>query len=263
MRLFSWNVNGLRSVAGKGFRAWIDAELPDVLALQEVRAEPHQVDEALTTGLLADHGYHQVFNPAEKKGYSGTATFSRRAPDEVELGLGEARFDSEGRTVITRYGDVRLINCYFPNGQRDLGRIPYKLDFYRLVLARAQAFRAAGERVIICGDWNTAHQNIDLKNWKANQKMTGFRPEERALLDEFEAAGYIDAFRKLHPEQPDHYTWWSNRAGVRERNIGWRIDYHWVAAEVWPTVKAARLHPQVLGSDHCPIELQLTDPPLA
>ena len=203
MQLVSWNVNGIRACQRKGFCDWLAEAQPAVVGVQEIKARPEQLDEAL----LSEHGYHVVWNPAKRPGYSGTATFCKREPDEVVLGLGEARFDDEGRTTITRFDDLTFINAYFPNGKRDLSRIPYKTDFYRLMLEVANARRAAGERVIIAGDWNTAHHAVDLKNWRANRKTTGFRPEERALLDEFEAAGWIDSFRRLHPEARDRYSW--------------------------------------------------------
>jgi exodeoxyribonuclease-3 len=253
VRYYSWNVNGIRACARKGFLTWLAEAQPDVLGLQEIKASPDQLD----ADLLRDHGYHVVWNPAERKGYSGTATFSKVTPDEVVLGLGEDRFDCEGRTTITRFGDVTFINAYFPNGKRDLSRIPYKTDFYRLMLEVANARVAAGQKVIIAGDWNTAHHEIDLKNWRANRKTTGFRPEERALLDEFEAAGWVDSFRTLHPEAEERYSWWSNQPGVRKRNVGWRIDYHWVSANAWPSVKGAEIHPEVMGSDHCPVSVEL------
>jgi exodeoxyribonuclease-3 len=254
VRLISWNVNGIRSAQRKGFLEWLERERPDVLCLQETKARPDQLDEALLRG----HGYHAAWHSAEKPGYSGVATFAREAPDAVRVGLGVEAFDREGRVLVTRHGDVTLVNAYFPNGQRDCSRVPFKTDFYRAMLAFLEGLRAGGERVVVCGDFNTAHQPIDLKNWRANQKTSGFLPEERVLLDEYVAAGWVDAFRRLHPDATDHYTWWSNRPGVRARNIGWRIDYHFVAPELWPRVRAARLHMDVPGSDHCPVELELS-----
>lgn len=254
MRFFSWNVNGVRAVARKGFLDWLAAAKPDVVGLQEIKAMPEQ----LGPELLTEHGYHVLWNPAERKGYSGTALFAREPFETLATGLGEARFDVEGRTTITKHlsagGPVVLINSYFPNGKRDLSRIPYKIDFYRRMMAVADELRAEGEHVVICGDWNTAHHPIDLTNDKANRKTTGFRPEERAELDVYAEAGWVDAWRHFHPEE-ERYSWWSNRAGVRERNIGWRIDYHWVAPELWPRVKGAEIHDKVMGSDHCPVEL--------
>ncbi len=256
MRLFSWNVNGLRSVARKGFLDWLDRSAPDVLCLQETRVLPAQLDDAL----LSAHGYHVVWHAAQKPGYSGVATFSRRPPDAVGAGMGVEAFDREGRVVVTHHGDVTLVNAYFPNGQRDCSRVPFKGEFYRTMLTFLERLRSEGRQVVVCGDFNTAHRAIDLKNWRSNQKTTGFLPEERALFDEYVAAGWVDAFRAMHPDVPDRYTWWSNRPGVRERNIGWRIDYHLVAPELWPRVRAARIHDDVRGSDHCPIELELEAP---
>ncbi|MCA9545182.1 MAG: exodeoxyribonuclease III [Myxococcales bacterium] len=254
MRFFSWNVNGVRAVARKGFLDWLAQAKPDVLGLQEIKATPDQ----LGPDLLAEHGYHVLWNPAERKGYSGTALFAREPFEVLATGLGEAQFDDEGRTTITRHqsagGPVVLINCYFPHGKRDLSRVDYKNTFYARMMVVADALRAQGEHVVIGGDWNTAHQPIDLTNDKANKKTAGFTQPERDALDLWPQAGWIDAWRRLHPEE-EKYTWWSNRPGVRERNIGWRIDYHWVAPELWPRVKGAVIHDQVLGSDHCPVEL--------
>lgn len=260
MRIFSWNVNGLRAALRKGFEDWLAQTRPDVLAIQELRVRPEQLEKA-HPGLLArlrdELGYTLIFNPAVKGGYSGTATFSLLKPDEQKIGLDLPHFDEEGRMIMTRFGDLWVLNGYFPNGRNDLSRVPYKLEFYEAVRAQAEAMRAAGQRVVICGDWNTAHHPIDLKNWKANQKSTGFLPEERAALDVYEQAGWVDAFRTLHPELAEQYTWWSQRGGARERNVGWRIDYHWVNAEMWPSVESAHIHPEVMCSDHCPIELKL------
>ena len=252
MRWLSWNVNGVRAATRKGFIDWFEETKPDVLCLQETKARPDQVD-----AIVAEPpGYHAVWAPAVKPGYSGVATYSRQPPDEVVIGLGDARFDDEGRTIITRYGDVTLFNGYFPNSRRDLARVDFKTDFYRLLRIEADARRDRGEHVVICGDWNTAHRPIDLRNWKANQKASGFLPEERALIDEYVDAGYVDVFRHLNPELDGAYTWWSNRAGVRARNVGWRIDYHFVDDGFMSRVIDARIHAAVMGSDHCPIELE-------
>ncbi|MEZ4473799.1 MAG: exodeoxyribonuclease III [bacterium] len=253
MRIFSWNVNGIRAAWRKGMSAWLAQGAPDVLGLQEIKATPAQLDADQLTG----HGYHVVWNPAKKPGYSGTATFSRTAPDEVILGFGEDRFDDEGRVTTTRHGDVWVVNAYFPHGQRDFARMDYKTDFYRAMAVFGDRLRATGKPVIICGDWNTAHQEVDIKNAKANRKTSGFTDEDRALVDEFVAAGWVDTFRALHPDAVDVYSWWSQRPTVRERNIGWRIDYHFASAEAMARVKAARVHMDVLGSDHCPVEVEL------
>lgn len=254
MRLFTWNVNGIRAAARKGLLDWIAAEKPDVLCVQEVKATEAQFEAQA----LRDLGYTVHWHAALKPGYSGVATFSRLAPDAHSLGFAEARFDDEGRVLVTHHGDVTVINAYFPNAQRDLARIDFKTDFYRKMLAFALERRVRGENVVICGDWNTAHTSMDIKNWRGNQQASGFTPPERALVDEFLAAGFVDVFRARHPELADQYSWWSNRPGVREKNVGWRIDYHLIAAELMPRVTDARIHMAVLGSDHCPVELALS-----
>jgi len=254
MRIVSWNVNGIRACAKKGFLDWLEADQPDVLLLQETKAWPEQ----LGPDLLTDHGYHCHWAQAEKKGYSGVSTWSLEPVDGVQIGLGIERFDREGRTVITDHGDLRIINGYFPNGQRDLGRVPYKLDYYAAVLDAAELARAEGRRVLISGDWNTAHREIDLARPKPNRKTTGFLPEECAWMDKFFAAGYVDSFRAMHPEVEGAYSWWSFRSGARERNVGWRIDYHVVSDELAPAVTAAAIEADALGSDHCPVSVELT-----
>lgn len=253
MRIYAWNVNGLRACHRKGgFLPFVEAHRPDVLCLQEVRALPDQVPDAAR----APEGMHGEWNPAEKKGYSGVTTFSREAPDAVIRGLDEARFDSEGRVLRTDHGPVSVVNAYFPHGQRDHARLPFKTDFYRAMLRYGEALRAAGRRVVLCGDWNTAHHDIDIKNHTSNRKTSGFTAPERALLDEFEAAGWIDVWRVLHPED-EVYTWWSSRKGVRERNVGWRIDMFLVDPQTMKQVTGADIHTDVMGSDHCPLSLTL------
>jgi len=250
----SWNVNGLRACARKGFLSWLGEARPDILGLQEVRALPEQLDEEV----LKPEGYSTWLHPAEKKGYSGVALFSRTQPESVTIGgLGEERFQSEGRLIIADYGDFLFYTGYFPNGGRDLSRVPYKLDFSEAVLQHAEEQRSKGRSIIICGDINTAHKEIDLANPKSNQKNTGFLPEERAWVSRFLDHGYLDIFRRNYPEEAGHYTWWSNRAGARSRNIGWRIDYFFISKELEERVVAIRHHPDVMGSDHCPIELEL------
>ncbi len=252
--LYSWNVNGIRACGRKGFLDWLAAAKPDVLGLQETRALPEQLEDAL----LNPKGYSVHYNPAEKKGYSGVALYSRLDPDSVILGgLNEERFNSEGRLIIADYGDFLFYTGYFPNGGNDLSRVPYKLDFSEAVLQHAEKQRKKGRSIVICGDVNTAHEEIDLANPKSNKKNTGFLPEERAWVSRLIDHGYMDIFRKLHPEETGRYTWWSNRGDVRARNIGWRIDYFFISADLEEKVVAARIHPDVMGSDHCPIELEL------
>ncbi len=253
MRLISWNVNGIRACQRKGFLDWLKAAAPDVVSLQETRATTDQLDKSMRRA----HRYHSTWVAAEKPGYSGVATLSREPHEVVAVGLGEPRFDVEGRVLATRHGDVTILNAYFPNGQRDHGRVPYKLDFTRAAMAYANQLRAEGHLVVICGDVNTSHHPIDLRNVTGNRNSTGFLEPERAALDEWTDAGWVDAFRALHPGEPNRYTWWSNRKGVRERNVGWRLDYHFVAPELWPRVVAADILAEVLGSDHCPIQLTL------
>ena len=254
MKIMSWNVNGIRACHRKGaFLSFLETYEPDILGVQETKAWPEQLE----SDLLTDHGYHVVWAKAEKKGYSGTAVFSKRIPDSVEVGLGVDEFDREGRVLITRFGNLTFFNAYFPNGQRDHARLPYKTRFYRAALEWGVSESAKGRRVVMSGDWNTAHADIDLKNFKQNRKTSGFTLPERALIDEFVDAGFVDSFRRLNPVRSDVYTWWSNRVGVRERNIGWRIDYHFLCPNASEGLVSADVFDQVLGSDHCPISVEL------
>ena len=254
IRLFSWNVNGLRACGRKGFAEWLAAERPDVLGLQETRTLPEHLDAELRE----PEGYNVWIHPAEKKGYSGVALYSRTEPEEVTLGgLGEERFDSEGRLIIADYGDFLFYTGYFPNGGNDLSRVPYKLDFSETVLQHAEAQRKKGRSIVICGDINTAHQEIDLAHPGPNKKNTGCLPEERAWVSRFLDHGYVDIFRRRNPELGGAYSWWSNRKGVRERNVGWRIDYFFISEDLLDRVADAHIHADVMGSDHCPISLTL------
>lgn len=252
MRLISWNVNGIRSVRTKGFEEWFKKEAPDVVCLQEIKAHPDQLEEHV----IHPAGYHSAWNPAEKRGYSGTAIYSRHAPKEVRYGLGNPAFDSEGRVLSIDYDAFTLVNAYFPNSQRDHARLGYKIDFCNAMQAYLDGLRAKGKHVVLCGDFNIAHRAIDLKNPKQNEKNAGFLPEERAWMDQFLDAGYLDTFR-LFNQDPGHYTWWSYRPGVREKNIGWRLDYFVTNPELRDRLKATTHYPFVTGSDHCPVELEL------
>jgi exodeoxyribonuclease-3 len=254
LRLFSWNVNGLRAAVRKGFLDWFHGTEPDVLAVQEVRAIPDQLDDEV----LQPEGYRVFFHPGQRRGYSGVALYTRRQPGAVTLGgLGDPAFDGEGRLIIADYGEFVLYNGYFPNGGHDLSRVSYKLAFSEAVLQRAENLRRAGRSIVICGDVNTAHSEIDLANPRSNTTNTGFLPEERAWVSRLIDHGYVDVFRQRHPGEPGHYTWWSNRRGVRERNVGWRIDYFFISPDLERRVVDARIHSRVMGSDHCPIELVL------
>lgn len=253
MLLYSWNVNGIRAATRKGFADWVKAVSPDVICLQEVKAEVQQIPKEV----LELEGYHMEWNPASRKGYSGVATLSRKKPKAVHRGMGIERFDCEGRILRHEYPGFDLLNVYFPNGTSGDERLQYKMEFYDAFLDHCESLRADGKKLIVCGDVNTAHREIDLKNAKANEKNSGFLPQERAWVDKFIAHGYVDTFRLLHPDEPDQYSWWTFRANARERNIGWRIDYFFVTGDLTKKVKDAFIAPEVMGSDHCPIGLLL------
>lgn len=255
MRVVSWNVNGLRSCEQKGFSRWLAGSGAHVVALQEVRALPEQLPEHVR----APAGWHAWFAPARRPGYSGVALYCRTPPERVVTSLGEERFDAEGRLQLASFGRLTIANAYFPNGngpQRDNSRIPYKLDFYRALFERLDRLRRGGRRVLVLGDFNTAHRPIDLARPQANEKTSGFRPEERAELDRWLQRGWTDTFRRREPGA-GHYTWWSQRRGVRERNVGWRIDYVLASRAALPHVRDAWIHPHVAGSDHCPVGVDL------
>ncbi len=250
--LFSWNVNGLRAAHGKGFLDWFLASKPDVLCVQETKAR----EEQLPPELREVEGYHAYFSAPERRGYSGVALYSRPEPASVKGGFGIPRFDSEGRTLIADYGDFVLFNVYFPNGKQSRERLRYKMEFYDAFLDHAEALRGKGKAIIACGDFNTAHREIDLARPKENSKVSGFLPEERAWMDKFVEHGYVDTFR-IFDREPGRYTWWDLKTRARERNIGWRIDYFFVSEELRERVKAACILPEVMGSDHCPIGMEL------
>ena len=252
MKLLSWNVNGIRAAEKGGFLDWFRTEAADVVCLQEIKAFPEQLSDAVRT----PKGYHSFWNPAKKPGYSGTAIYSKKEPTSVKLGIGVPEIDNEGRVLIAEFSDFVLLNCYFPNSQRDHARLPYKLSFCKKLHAYCEKIRKNGKHVVICGDFNVAHTEIDLKNPKSNEKNAGFLPEERAWMTSFIKGGYTDSFRHFTPD-PGHYTWWSYRPGVRQKNIGWRLDYFFANEELKDRLGAAFIHPQVRGSDHCPVGLQL------
>jgi exodeoxyribonuclease-3 len=252
--LLSWNVNGIRAAHRKGFLEWLEEAVPDILCLQETRAEESQLPSALAH----PKGYHSFWNSSRrKKGYSGTGLLTRPRPLDVQFGLGIEEFDQEGRTIIAHYPSFTLINCYFPNGSRDHSRVPFKLAFYDAFLDKCEHLRSQGQALVFCGDVNTAHKEIDLAHPTANQKTTGFLPEERAWIDQVVASGYIDTFRHFFPDLEDHYTWWSVPTRARERNVGWRIDYFFVTTEMMDRIADAFILPEVMGSDHCPVGLLL------
>lgn len=253
MKLYSWNVNGIRAAQKKGFLDWLHATQPDILGVQETKAHPDQ----LTAALREPEGYHTYWAAAEKKGYSGVALYSKQEPQRVQIGLGDEKYDVEGRTIIAEYEDFVFITAYFPNGSKDNVRVPYKLEYCEDFLRYCNARQAEGRPVIFCGDLNTAHKEIDLANPKANEKNTGFLPEERAWMDKLVGEGYVDTFRYFSPDQEGAYSWWTYRSGARARNVGWRLDYFFTSPDLVPRLNAAAIHSDVLGSDHCPVSLTL------
>lgn len=252
IRLISWNVNGIRAAEKKGFLDWLAKEKPDVVCLQETKAHPDQLSPAL----LHPPGYEATWNAAERKGYSGTVTYTRKAPVLCETNFGDRFLDGEGRIVLTEFEKFFLFNVYFPNGGSGEDRLQFKLEFYKRFLELAQSFRKQ-KPVIVCGDVNTAHTELDLARPKENEERSGFMPIERAWVDRFIKTGYIDTFRLFH-EGNGHYSWWDLKTASRERNVGWRIDYFFVSGELKGNVKSARILADVFGSDHCPVELVIS-----
>ena len=250
--ILSWNVNGIRAIQKKGLVEWLRREAPDILCLQEIKATPEQ----LNADLLDPEGYTAIWKPAEKKGYSGVAAYVRQEPLSVEA-LGDAAFDVEGRTLLLEYPDVTIVNCYFPNSQAEGARLGYKIAFCDAVLERCRELVGRGRNIVLCGDYNIAHKPIDLARPKANEKNPGFLPEERAWMDRFIGAGFVDTFR-MFCSAGEQYTWWSYRLRARPRNIGWRIDYHCVNETLRSNVAEASILADVMGSDHCPVKLVLS-----
>jgi exodeoxyribonuclease-3 len=252
--LVSWNINGARAIHQKGFLEWLEVASPDILGLQETRAEEGQLPSALAQ----PEGYRGYWNASRrKKGYSGTAILTQLEPIEVSYGLGIEEFDQEGRTIVAHYPDFTLLNCYFPNGGRDLSRVPFKLAFYDAFLAFCEELRGQSRPVIFCGDVNTAHNEIDLARPSSNSNTTGFLPEERAWIDRVVEAGYVDTFRHFYPDLSEQYTWWSMPTRARERNVGWRLDYFFVTPDLLDRLVDAFILADVMGSDHCPVGLRL------
>ncbi len=264
MRIISWNTNGLRATVKQGFWAPVLAQKPDILCLQEVKAEPEQLPEEVRN--LA--GYFSYFSHSKiKKGYSGVAIYTKFKPEKVEYGMGIPKFDDEGRVLVAYFKDFILLNVYFPQGGRE-GRLEYKLDFYDAFLKFLEKSRkkyhnppshkaSEGRRIIFCGDVNTAHHEIDLARPKENEKMTGFLPIERQWLDEVEGAGYVDVYRHFYPNKRDVYTYWDQKTRARDRNVGWRIDYFFVTQNLLPAIKKIEILANLYGSDHCPVSVDL------
>ena len=252
IRILCWNVNGIRAVERKGFLEWLQQESPDILCLQETKAQPDQISYELQQ----PPGYNAYWNFPQRKGYSGVATLTKEKPIRVQNGLGIKRFDVEGRVIMAEYPEFTLFNVYFPNGKQSEERLKYKMDFYDAFLDFIDSMKARGEKLIICGDVNTAHKEIDLARPKENEDVSGFLPMEREWMDKFVAHGFIDTFRYFNKE-PNHYTWWSLRTRARERNIGWRLDYVFVSENLLSSVSEAGIRPDITGSDHCPVGIKL------
>lgn len=249
MKFISWNVNGLRAIVQKNFLETFQELDADFFCLQETKLQAGQIDLDLP-------GYYQYWNYAEKKGYSGTAIFTKHEPLAVQLGIGEAIHDQEGRVITLEYPDYYVVTCYTPNSQNELKRLDYRMTWEEAFLNYLNRLKAK-KGVILCGDLNVAHQNIDLKNWKTNQRNAGFTIEEREKFTQLLANGYIDTFRYFYPEKEGIYSWWSYRFNARKNNAGWRIDYFVVSEDLKERLVDAKIHTDITGSDHCPVELDL------
>lgn len=250
MRVISFNANGIRAAARKGFYDWLPQQEADVVCVQETKAQVDQLGDPV----FHPDGYHCYYCDAEKKGYAGTALYVRREPDEITKELGFDEFDREGRWCEARFGDLVIASLYLPSGSSSEERLAAKMRFHELFLPHLRELKDSGRRVIVCGDWNTAHKEIDLRNWRSNQKNSGFLPEERAWLDKvFDEVGMVDAFRVVHPDTPDLYTWWSNRGRAWEKNVGWRIDYQIVTPDLRDRIRDAWIYTDERFSDHAPL----------
>ncbi|MCX7930020.1 MAG: exodeoxyribonuclease III [Chlorobi bacterium] len=262
VKVVTWNVNGLRSAYRNGLRQYLEREQPDIICLQEIRVDPQQLDVTMHPPVA----YREFYAPARvQKGYSGVAIFSRLEPDAVHEGIGDERFDAEGRLLRADFGSVSVVSVYAPKGYspndartqpEKVERLYFKLAFYRELVAYVRMLRAHGRRLILSGDFNTAHTEIDLARPRDNERTSGFLPEERHAFDELLDAGLVDIFRAFVSEG-GHYTWWSQRRGARQRNIGWRIDYHLVDVELVPLIRSAYMQPHIMGSDHCPAVIEV------
>ncbi len=254
MKIITWNVNGLRAHLKKDAWSWTLSQKADAICYQEIKARPDQLTKTQHELFV---GYEVTWNPAERPGYSGVATFTSSLVNESTLGFGVPKFDEEGRVIQTRFDDFILLNIYFPSGTSGPHRVDYKLEFYEALLAHIDELHKQGEKVVICGDYNTAFTEMDLARPKDNQKNSGFLPEEREMLGRYFDHGLVDVFRSLHPDKVQ-YTWWTARSKTaRANNIGWRIDYFLASEALMPQVKSMTIHDKVEGSDHCPLELVL------
>ncbi|GMO26244.1 MAG: exodeoxyribonuclease III [Termitinemataceae bacterium] len=259
MKIITWNVNGIRSVHSKGFSTWLQKESPDIICLQETKANPDQLQKELINPLDdKNNAYKSFWASAKKRGYSGLVTFTKTEPTDIKF-LGMPEFDDEGRALLLFYEDFVLINTYFPNSQEGGVRLPYKLSFCDAILKKCKALVKKGCHIILCGDYNIAHTPIDLARPKENEENPGYFLQEREWMDKFTSSKFTDVFRHFHPGQADCYTWWSYRAGARERNVGWRLDYFCVDTPALDMIKSCKIMNDVFGSDHCPVQIILKD----
>jgi exodeoxyribonuclease-3 len=252
MRILSWNVNGIRAVEKKGFLEWLAKENPDILCLNETKAEPGQLSQKLVN----PSNYSAFWASARQKGYSGVAIFTKKKPENVYF-MGKSEFDDEGRVLAADFRDFTLIAAYFPNSQDEGKRLKYKLAFNDAMLKFCSSLAEKGRHYLLCGDFNVAHTPIDLAHPKANENSAGYLPEEREWMSRFLAAGNVDTFRHFHPGEEKQYTWWSYRGRARENNTGWRLDYHCVDKGFMPKVKSSEIRAEIEGSDHCPVEIEI------
>lgn len=252
MKIISWNINGLRAVAKKGLIDFIKNENPDILALQEIKAKENDLPQSLKD----IDGYKSFFNPADRAGYSGVAIYTKLKPETIKNGFGIERFDIEGRLIEAEFKDFTLFNIYFPNGKMSPQRLNFKIDFYNETISHIENLLKQGKNLIVVGDYNTAHKEIDLARPKENESVSGFLKIERVLLDKLNEIGMVDAFRHFETS-PGNYTWWSVRSGARERNVGWRIDYAFVNKKLLPKIKNCIHLTHQKGSDHCPVQIEI------
>jgi exodeoxyribonuclease III len=253
MKIISWNINGIRAIEKKGFLNWLNLESPDILAVQEIKAKTDQLSQALTQ----PDGYFAYFNPAQRPGYSGTAIYTKEKPLKIDYGFGSSDNDHEGRVLSAEFKDFILFNIYFPNGKAKQERLDYKLEFYDAALKHFDKLLKKGKKLIITGDYNTAHKELDLTHPKANEDVSGFLKIERAWLNKLVEHGYVDCFREFDKEG-ENYTWWSMRTRARDRNVGWRIDYFFVSKNLKSHLTNCYHLTDVMGSDHCPVALEIT-----